>query len=137
VAEVVAAFPSCNTAIVYGVEIPKREGRIGMAAIGLSHSSGDLDEKVESITEKSIDWKGLGKHVCQHLPTYARPYFVRIISNSSGHTTGTFKFVKTELRKEGFDISTISDPIYFLNNEEYVRMDKQLYQSIIKGTIKL
>jgi len=139
VAEVVSAFPGCNEVIVYGVEIEKKEGRIGMAAVATSQENEEETKGNEELTKEAtdslIDWKGLSKHVCSRLPSYSRPYFIRVLPKIQ--TTGTFKFVKSELRTQGFDITKIKDPIYFLHNEEYQYLDRELFESIKNGSVRL
>lgn len=53
--------------------------------------------------------------------------------------SGTFKFQKTELRRDGFNPSTISDRLYFLDSSRgrYNRLDEELYQSVLSGKHKL
>ena len=52
---------------------------------------------------------------------------------------GTFKFQKTELRRDGFNPSSVSDKLYFLDSSRgrYIRLDEELYQSIQSGKHKL
>lgn len=53
--------------------------------------------------------------------------------------SGTFKFQKTELRRDGFNPSAVSDRLYFLDSSRgrYIRLDEELYQSILSGKHKL
>lgn len=44
---------------------------------------------------------------------------------------------KIDLQKEGFDVTKISDGIFFLCNGKYVRMDNELYSKIISGYLRL
>ena len=78
VAETLLPFPGLEEINVYGAEIPNRggEGRIGMAAI---------------IVSEDFDFKQFAKHACQKLPSYARPYFLRVQREIA--VTGTFKQV--------------------------------------------
>jgi citronellyl-CoA synthetase len=87
----------CN---VYGVEIPGADGRAGMAALALSNG----------IT--TLDAEALSAYVNEQLPAYARPVFIRVTNDID--VTGTFKMVKGELRKEGYDLDQVSDPIYVM-----------------------
>ena len=52
---------------------------------------------------------------------------------------GTFKLQKTLLQQEGFDPTKIEDPMFFLDTKSgsYVRLDEELYKSIVSGTIRL
>ncbi|MGH3723944.1 MAG: long-chain-acyl-CoA synthetase FadD6 [Mycobacterium sp.] len=91
---------------VFGVEVPGTDGRAGMAAIKLRDGA-------------KLDPKALGDAVCQHLPAYALPLFIRIV-DSLEHTT-TFKSRKVELRNEAYG-EAVSDPMYVLagRGEGYV-----------------
>ena len=53
--------------------------------------------------------------------------------------TATFKHKKQELSRQGFDLATISDPVYFddASTQAYVRLDTALYQRIDAGKIRL
>ncbi|MDY6807556.1 MAG: long-chain-acyl-CoA synthetase [Actinomycetota bacterium] len=84
--------------VVYGVEVPKTDGRAGMAAIKLREGV-DLDP-----TE-------LSSHLYSHLPSYAVPLFVRVVDHFE--QTSTFKNRKVELRDEGYS-DTGDDPLYVL-----------------------
>jgi len=143
VAEVISAFKNCQEVIVYGVQVNNLEGRIGMATIATEQAN-ENDEKSEAkedayltreAADSKVDWKGLSRHVCQNLTNYSRPYFIRV--RPKIQTTGTFKFVKSELRNEGYNIHKIKDPIYFLNNEQYQYLDQTLYEQIQNGNVRL
>uniref|UniRef100_A0A673B527 long-chain-fatty-acid--CoA ligase n=1 Tax=Sphaeramia orbicularis TaxID=375764 RepID=A0A673B527_9TELE len=109
--------------VVYGVEVPGAEGKAGMAAIADPSHSSDLEKFVKDM-EKA-------------LPPYARPVFLRFLPEVN--KTGTFKFQKTELRREGFDPSTVSDRLYFLDSSRgrYVQLDEETHRSILSGKHKL
>lgn len=107
---------------VYGVEVPHTEGKAGMAAI--------VDEN------NQVDLGQLSAGIKGALPAYARPLFVRIMP--SVPMTSTFKVIKKDLVKEGFDISTIKDPIYFLNHDGVYRpLTQQDYSAILNGQARL
>jgi citronellyl-CoA synthetase len=113
-----AQIDFCN---VYGVEIPKADGRAGMASLVLA-------EGVDA-----LDVKSFSAYVNEHLPAYARPVFLRIQREID--TTGTFKMVKGELRKEGYDLDQVSDPIYVLKprSDTYERLDAQFAATLQAG----
>lgn len=123
VSNVVNHFGQMEDVNVYGVQVPGMEGRCGMAAIKL------LDGEV-------IDWAKLGAFICEKLPSYARPYFIRI--RETIDATNSFKQLKTQLQKEGFDPSVVKDPLYFLNPDldVYVELTPERYAKIIDHTIK-
>jgi citronellyl-CoA synthetase len=56
-----------------------------------------------------LDLAGFSAHICDQLPAYARPQFLRILPSMD--TTGTFKMLKGDLRKQGFDPGKVSDPL--------------------------
>uniref|UniRef100_A0A7N6F9M0 Very long-chain fatty acid transport protein n=1 Tax=Anabas testudineus TaxID=64144 RepID=A0A7N6F9M0_ANATE len=109
--------------VVYGVEVPGAEGKAGMAAIADPSQSTDLEKFVKDM-EKA-------------LPPYARPVFLRFLPEVN--KTGTFKFQKTDLRRDGFDPSAVSDRLYFMDSSRgrYMRLDDELYRSILSGKHKL
>lgn len=53
--------------------------------------------------------------------------------------TGTFKQQKFKLVEEGFNPSTVSDPLYFLDSfkKSYVLLTKELHDNILSGQVKL
>ncbi|XP_059148319.1 long-chain fatty acid transport protein 6-like [Physella acuta] len=106
-ANLIAGMSFVHDANVYGVAIPGHDGRAGMVAItlkeGLKLGEGELKE--------------LYDHVCQELPTYARPLFLRVLD--AAVLTNTFKQRKVELVSEGFDLNQVKDPLYFLDNEKH------------------
>ncbi len=121
VAEVFCAFGGIRHANVYGVAVPGAEGRAGMAALVADHG---------------LDLKALRDHIVQRLPYYARPLFLRI--RNDVELTGTFKYSKVELIREGFDPSVGSD-VFYLDDPEskaFVRLDQTLYQRILLGGIR-
>jgi len=122
VSEAINNFPGIVDANVYGVAIPGREGRAGMAAI-VCHGGCDL--------------KALHTHLRTNLPDYARPLFVRI--QGEIEMTGTFKQKKVDLVKEGFDPSKISDAIYFNDPQAgaFVLLNPALHRRIEQGEVRL
>ncbi|MCP4842344.1 MAG: long-chain-acyl-CoA synthetase [Halieaceae bacterium] len=120
VGEIINAHAQIDFCNVYGVEIPKADGKAGMAALVLAEG------------ESSLDIDAFSAHVKEHLPAYARPVFLRIQREMD--TTGTFKMVKGELRKDGYDLSKISDPIYVLKprGDGYESLNAD-YAAIIKA----
>ena len=53
--------------------------------------------------------------------------------------TGTFKYSRTELVREGFNPETISDAIYFDDaaSRLYRRVDRELFEQIQSAKIRL
>ncbi|XP_044752462.1 long-chain fatty acid transport protein 4 isoform X2 [Coccinella septempunctata] len=108
--------------VVYGVEVRNQEGRAGMAAI--------LDP------EDNVDLKALAEGCRKSLPSYARPIFIRILKKMD--MTGTYKLKKVDLQKEGFDPSTTTDNIYYLDSSgSYSLLTKDIYNKIDSGSIRV
>jgi fatty-acyl-CoA synthase len=122
VSEVLCAFPGVKHAIVYGVTVPATEGRAGMATLA---------------TDDALDLAALRDHLISRLPPYARPLFLRFRKNMD--LTGTFKYSKTELVRQGYDPDTSNEPVYFDNPEAgaFTQLDKDLYERIRAGGIRL
>ena len=122
VAQAIASFPGVREVAVYGVAVPGHEGRAGMAAL---------------VVDDGFDLTGLHAHLAERLPAYARPLFLRL--SASLAATATFKQVKGELAKEGFDPAVVRDPIYFDDATQggYVRPDAALYAAIVGGSVRV
>jgi len=122
IAEAICAFPGVTHANVYGVPIQAADGRAGMAAL---------------VAENLIDLDAFRTHLMASLPPYARPIFVRI--QGEPEITGTFKYSKTELVRQGYDPETVADPIYFDHPglQSFVALDKATYDRIQAGHIRL
>jgi fatty-acyl-CoA synthase len=122
VAQEICAFEGILHASVYGVVIPGTEGRAGMAAI---------------VCEGALDLAALHRHLAERLPSYACPLFLRLCPQAE--VTGTFKYAKTDLVRQGFNPSQCADPLYFNHSElrAYVALDAPLYDSILEGAIRL
>ena len=52
---------------------------------------------------------------------------------------GTFKRQKERLRKEGFDLAAVTDPLFFMdaNSESFVALDRDLQRRIEDGQVRL
>jgi fatty-acyl-CoA synthase len=122
VSAALCAFPGVTHASVFGVAVPGTEGRIGMAAI---------------VADNDLDLAGLREHLADRLPPYARPLFLRV--GKQAEVTGTFKYSKTELLRQGYDPAAGPDPLYFDHPETggFVRLDGDLYDRIQSGGIRL
>jgi len=109
--------------VVYGVDVPGVEGKAGMAAIVEDAAKFDLDTFLLRLKAE--------------LPTYAIPLFVRLVNTID--ITGTFKFRKLDLVREGFNPALVSDPLYFYNSSSggYKRLDSCLYEDIVSMKCRL
>ncbi|MCC6890920.1 MAG: long-chain-acyl-CoA synthetase [Hyphomicrobiales bacterium] len=122
VAEALGTFPGVQDANVYGVSVPGRDGRAGMAALVISGN---------------LDLAALREHLAARLPDYAWPVFLRIRQDME--MTTTFKQKKLDLARQGFDPEAIGDPLFFNDPvaKAFVRLDAALYQRICAGAIRL
>jgi fatty-acyl-CoA synthase len=122
VSEAMCEFPGVRQAIVYGVAVPGCEGRAGMAAIVADHD---------------IDLSALRAYLSGRLPSYARPVFLRM--RQELEVTGTFKYSRTDLARQGFDPSATSDILCFNDPESasFLRLDTTLFDRICAGHIRL
>lgn len=117
-----AAFDGIEHAIVYGVEVPKADGRAGMAAI---------------VPAGEVDMASLYAHLDGRLPGYARPVFLRVKRETE--TTGTFKYRKVDLVKAGFDPAETDEPLYVVDEDArtYRRIDADVLAAIRSGEMRL
>ncbi len=122
VSAAICAFPGVLRANVYGVTIPANAGRAGMAAL---------------VVENDLNLAAFRQHLISCLPFYARPLFLRLQDDIE--VTGTFKYSKTHLVKQGYDPSATEDILYFSCPESgtFVPLDKPLYDRIQAGQIRL
>ncbi|MCG8443363.1 MAG: long-chain-acyl-CoA synthetase, partial [Caulobacterales bacterium] len=89
---------------------------------------------------EGCDFKALYGHLTRELPDYARPVFLRVEREELANTTGTFKFSKMQLVKEGFDPSAVGgDPLYVADTLSgcYVPLDDALYRRIREGEARV
>ena len=95
VSEAISAYKGIKEANVYGVLVPKQDGRAGMASI---------------VTGDDFNIDGFYEYLNEQLPKYSIPVFIRI--SPEIEKTGTFKYKKTDLAKEGFDPQVVNEPLY-------------------------
>ena len=122
VAEAILAFPAVTGAVVYGVIVPGTEGRAGMVAVAV---------------RADFDLAAFRKYLADHLPSYACPLFLRIVSKFE--VTATFKPIKQELRRQGYDPEVSDDAVYFNDRikEEFVRIDATVYDRLLTCKLRL
>ena len=121
VGEILNANDQVEIANVYGVDVPAAEGKAGMVSLALN--PGCVFDPVE-----------FSAYVMANLPAFAQPVFVRIQSDMS--TTGTFKLVKGELRKQAFHLDQLEgDAVYVQlpRTSNYQLLDQSVYESIRDG----
>jgi fatty-acyl-CoA synthase len=122
VQEAVARYPGVLEANVYGVGLAGIDGRAGMVAI---------------TPAPEFDLAGLRQYLTNELPSYARPIFIRI--EPAIETTGTFKYRKMDLVREGFDPAQTAHALYFDHPalKAYAPITPALYAEIQSGAFKL
>ena len=120
VEEILNVFDQISMSSVYGVKIPHTDGRAGMAAI------------VPELNIDNLNFQELMEILNKNLAPYAIPIFLRLKSELV--TTHSFKFKKLNLKKEGFDINIIEDPLYIKlpENSGYIPLTRQIYDNIQK-----
>ena len=122
VSEAISTFVGVKEANVYGVLVPGEDGRAGMASI---------------VPGEEFSINGLYEHLSQHLPKYSIPVFIRI--SKEIEVTGTFKYKKTDLVKDGFDPSVVKDQMYYASTSEndYIDLDANVFKKISDHELKL
>jgi fatty-acyl-CoA synthase len=118
----IRSFDGMLEANVYGVHVPGHDGRAGMAAI---------------VTRKDFNLTAFYQYLTERLPEYARPLFLRICREIE--VTSTLKQKKIAFVTQGFDPSSTEDSIYFADPDAkaFVRMDREIYERIGSGNIRL
>lgn len=112
-----------DSATVYGVRIPGADGRAGMAAVVTAEG-------------RDFDPDACAKVLSECLPAYAVPLFVRIVDEVD--QTSTFKIKKSDLKKDGYDTSVVSDPLYVFCASEttYVPYYEGAEKDAAAGTVR-
>jgi fatty-acyl-CoA synthase len=120
VAGMLSEAPGVKEANVYGVKIGDLDGRAGMAGL---------------VVDKDFDIKAFGDFVARKLAPYAQPVFVRLLPQIA--VTGTFKYRKLDLVAQGFDPSTVKDPLYMRGTDGYETLTGPLFETIVAGEARL
>jgi fatty-acyl-CoA synthase len=117
-------FPGALLCAVYGVPVPGADGRAGMAALSLAEPS-------------AFDGEALFAHAEGSLPPYARPAFVRLRGDPA--LTATLKLRKVELQRDGFDPATVTDPLFYRDDERraYLPLTREAHARIESGGVRL
>ena len=124
VEEILNVHDNILMSCVYGIKLPLTDGRAGMAAI------------IPKSSVEDFDLKELAENIRENLSSYAIPIFLRFKSKLS--TTATFKFKKVKLKRDGFDIENISDPLYVMlpGQSEYTPLTREIYDNILNQKSK-
>ncbi|CAJ0602760.1 unnamed protein product [Cylicocyclus nassatus] len=116
-------------ATVYGVSVPDREGRAGMAAVVRTNddSAEDDDEFIER----------LGARLAASLAPYALPQFIRLCQDVD--RTGTFKLVKTNLQRLGYKLNIPGNKVYIYNVKlrNYQPLNEEILHELEQGSYPL
>lgn len=114
------AFPGVEDAVVYGVEIPGTNGRCGMAALRLADGA-------------QMNAEQLAEHLDRELPTYAVPLFLRLLQQVE--TTGTFKYKKTDLKRNAYDPAAVAEALFVRlpGEARYRPLDGRVFEEIQRG----
>ncbi|WP_028475499.1 long-chain-acyl-CoA synthetase [Nevskia ramosa] len=107
-------------AVVYGVEVPGTDGRAGMASL--------------SCAAKRFDGKRIATELRAALPAYAVPLFIRL--RKEQEVTATFKYRKVDLKREGFDLEQISEPLYVLDGDSYRKLTPATHAKLQSGSFR-
>lgn len=118
---VITNFSLIAQAVVYGVEIPGTNGRAGMVTLVPSGNAEQLKKKIPELLT----------YLKSTLPHYAVPLFIRIKTDLD--VTGTFKYKKSDLKKEGFNPDLTDDELFVLLPGEgsYKAIDRIIFNNII------
>jgi fatty-acyl-CoA synthase len=122
VAEAIIEFPGVVEAVVYGVQIPRTDGRAGMAAL---------------VANDNFDLKKFPVFLRERLPEYARPIFLRMAPEIDA--TPTFKHAKSTLIQHNYDPTITADPVYVFDRgrQRFVRLNEHLYRRIVEGDVNV
>ncbi len=122
IAEIISRYQGVAEVNVYGVSVNKLDGRAGMAAI---------------TPGEEFDLAGLRIFLMREAPSYARPLFIRL--QPAIETTGTFKYRKVDLVRDGFDPAKTEHRLFFDHSlaHRYEPIDAELYMAIQEGVFRL
>ncbi|KAJ4286435.1 long-chain fatty acid transporter fat1 [Kalmusia sp. IMI 367209] len=131
VADTLGKHADIEEANVYGVQVPRHDGRAGCAAIIL---------KSGSISPATTTLKSIAEHAKKNLPGFAVPLWLRITRQM--HTTGTNKQQKHLFQQDGIDFQAVEeqgDMLYWLDPESktYEKFTATQLNDIEGGAVKL
>lgn len=109
-------------AIVYGVEIPKTNGKAGMVTLVPNSDSFDINK--------------LLAYLQKNLPAYAVPVFVRV--TNAIEKTGTFKYRKVDIQKSGYALERPHEEVFawLPKTEGYTQVTPELVADIDSGKFR-
>ena len=120
----ISKVTSLTDVCVYGVQVPGTEGKAGMACICDPNKMTNIDD--------------LPRAMDAILPKYAQPVFVRLTNVVT--VTGTYKFEKKKLQREGFNPSAcaVEDTLFYFDGKTktYLPLDDVVYANIMDVHIR-
>ena len=123
VEEVIIAAVGVKEVCVFGVAVPARDGKAGMACIVLDDP------------DAPVPWAAMATAM-SGLERYARPLFCRVAKAIP--MTTTFKYQKARLAKEGIDPCLCPEPIFLLDDPNSpARINDAVHAGIVCGDYKL
>jgi fatty-acyl-CoA synthase len=122
VASVIMRCPDVLDAVVFGVPVTGTEGRAGMAAVAVA---------------AGFEPDALNAHLAAHLPSFARPLFIRICESIP--STATFKLRQEELAREGLTVGSRTGSLWFndLGSGRLLPCTDELLKNIASGAVRL
>jgi fatty-acyl-CoA synthase len=123
VADVLNGAPGVAETTAYGVAVPGEDGRAGMAAVVLAAGA--------------FDGAAFWAHAERHLPRYAMPAFVRLVT--AVDVTGTLKQRKQRLVDEGWDPAVVPDALFVRDDaaRRYVPLTAREAAAVREGRLRL
>jgi fatty-acyl-CoA synthase len=121
-AGVIAQVPGVTDVAVYGVEVPRADGRAGMAAL---------------VVAEGFELEVLRRTLVAQLPAYARPVFLRILPTLE--LTGTFKLRKQELMQQGYNPAQVRDALFIDSaaTGRYLPLDAARFEQLKSGALRV
>lgn len=114
-------FGGVQDCIAFGVEIPETNGKAGMISLSLLEPDGfDLTAFLEFLNK--------------NLPAYAVPRFIRLKQDVD--TTETFKYKKSDLKEQAYNLDKVKDPLYVLlpsQHTQYTLLNQEIHERIVQG----
>jgi acyl-CoA synthetase (AMP-forming)/AMP-acid ligase II len=134
IAEVLGGHPDVLEANVYGVALPRHDGRAGCAAIIFK---GQTSEAATVAEPSPATLETLATYLTANLPKFAVPLFLRVTGGMQA--TGNNKQQKHILRTEGVDPSHVATPdrLYWLWDNRYVPFGQKDWDRMTGGQVRL